>query len=73
MRTKHRTRETLEYEHLFLNDCRTPGESRRGLKEFLEFFNTERIHQGLDYQTPDAMNYGAFPVKGIKKRAVLCS
>ena len=27
-------------------------ELERGLKEFLRYYNRERMHQGLNYQTP---------------------
>lgn len=63
-----RTWRTLKYEHIFLHDYRTLGELRRGLKDFINFFNGERLHQGLDYQTPDAIFYGAFPIKEMEQR-----
>ena len=64
-----RTWRSLKYEHIFLYDYRSPGELRRGLKRFIDFFNSERLHQGLDYQTPDAVYYGAFPIRELEKRA----
>ncbi len=42
-----RTWKTLKYEHIFLSDYRSLGELKRGLKEFIEFFNTERLHPGF--------------------------
>lgn len=59
---------TLKYEHIFLHDYRTLGKLRRGLKEFIDFFNRERLHQGLDYQTPDTVYYGAFPIQEMEQR-----
>ncbi|NLL64024.1 MAG: transposase [Ruminococcaceae bacterium] len=53
---------------MFLHDYRTLGELRRGLKEFIDFFNGKRLHQGLVYQTPDAVYYGAFPIKEMEQR-----
>ena len=64
-----RTWKALKYDHIFLTDYRSLGGLKQGLKEFIEFFNMERFHQGLDYQTPDAVYYGAFPVKGLEKWA----
>ncbi len=58
---------TMKYEHIFLHDYRTLGELRRGLKDFIDFFNGKRLHQGLDYQTPDAVYYGAFPVREMEQ------
>jgi len=55
----------MKYEHIFLHDYRTLGEFRRGLKDFIAFFNGRRLHQVMDYQTPDAVYYRAFPVREI--------
>ena len=44
---------TLKYEWVFLRDYTSEAELRKSLAEFVEFFNKERIHQGLDYRTPD--------------------
>ena len=63
-----RTWRTMKYEHIFLHDYRSPGELKRGLKKFIDFFNGERLHQGLDYRTPDAVYYGAFPVREMGQR-----
>jgi putative transposase len=41
-------------------------ELSNGLKGFVEFFNQERLHQGLDYQTPDEVyKAGCFPEREI--------
>jgi len=41
-------------------------ELSNGLEEFVEFFNQEGLHQGLDYQTPDeAFRSGCFPEREI--------
>ena len=48
-----RTWRTLKYEWIFLRDYGSESELRNSLAEFVEFFNGERIHQGLGYITPD--------------------
>ena len=48
-----RTWRTLKYEWIFLRDYYSEEELRKSLGEFVKFFNSERIHQGLDYITPD--------------------
>ena len=52
----------LKYEWIFLRDYISEEDLRRSLAEFVEFFNKERIHQGLDYMTPDEFyQSGLFP------------
>ena len=63
-----RTFRTMKYEHIFLYDYQSLGELRRGFRTFIEFFNEKRLHQGLGYETPDAVYYGAFPIKGMEQR-----
>ena len=43
---------TVKYENVYLQ-AYTDGISLcRGLKDYFEFYNTQRIHQSLDYGTP---------------------
>lgn len=57
-----RTWRTLKYEWIFLRDYQSYDELEKGLKEFVCFFNSERLHQSLDYQTPDEVyKAGTFP------------
>ncbi len=63
-----RTWRTLKYEWIFLRDYRSKEELRNLLDSFVKFFNKERIHQGLDYKTPDEVyKEGSFPSAIIKK------
>lgn len=48
-----RTWRTLKYEWVFLRDFNSYSQLEESLGEFVEFFNTKRIHQALDYKTPD--------------------
>lgn len=64
-----RTWRSFKYEWVFLRDYQDYDQLERGLQEFVDFFNHERIHQGLDYQTPDEVyDRGAFP--NIKENEV---
>ena len=38
---------------MFLREYGSIEELEGSLGEFVEFFNSRRIHQGLDYMTPD--------------------
>ena len=43
---------SVKYEEVFLHDYATVEEAMEGLKKYFEFYNRERLHQSLDYQTP---------------------
>ena len=43
---------TVKYENVFLKSYRNIDEARIGLSEYFHFYNNERKHQSLDYQTP---------------------
>jgi putative transposase len=43
---------TLKYEEVYLKDYTSPREARQSLSQYLTFYNQERLHQSLDYQTP---------------------
>ena len=48
---------SLKYENIFLNDYRNLNELKGGVKLYFEFYNTERYHQSLNYQTPDEVYF----------------
>jgi len=41
-------------------------ELKKKTKQWVEYYNRERLHQSLDYKTPDEVYYG----KGYNKVAV---
>ena len=43
---------SLKWEDIYLKDYATPREVRIGIANWLEFYNNERPHQSLNYQTP---------------------
>lgn len=43
---------TVKYECVYLQQFDTVHQARQGLKEYFKFYNNERLHQSLDYQTP---------------------
>jgi len=44
---------TLKYEHIYLNGFEDVVELKRSLLNWLNYYNTKRLHQKLDYRTPD--------------------
>lgn len=43
---------SVKYEEVYLNDYESVYEAAECLKRYFEFYNTERPHQALGYQTP---------------------
>lgn len=46
---------TIKYEEVYLHEYSTPREARQSLGQYIAFYNQERPHQALDYQTPVAI------------------
>jgi putative transposase len=43
---------SVKYEYVYLNEITTGAELWRGLNEYFNFYNNERLHQALKYKTP---------------------
>jgi putative transposase len=48
---------SLKYENIYLNDYETVAEARLGIDNYFTFYNTKRIHQSLNYQTPNEVHF----------------
>lgn len=48
---------SVKYEEVYLNDYGTVGEARSGLGRYFPFYNGERLHEALAYQTPSAVHW----------------
>lgn len=59
---------TLKYEWIFLRDYSSAEKLRKSLGEFVKFFNSERIHQGLDYKTPDELYKAGLITNRLKSK-----
>jgi putative transposase len=46
---------SVKYEEVYLRDYETVPEAIKGLGRYFEFYNCERLHQSLDYKTPEAI------------------
>ena len=49
---------TVKYEEVFLKDYDSVRDARDNLRRYFEFYNTERPHQALGYNTPWDMYTG---------------
>jgi len=43
---------SIKYEEVYLNAYQNGPEARRGIGAYLDFYNQERPHQAVGYQTP---------------------
>ena len=48
---------SVKYEEVYLADYGSPREARQGLTRYFTFYNTERLHQALDYRRPADLYY----------------
>lgn len=48
---------SVKYEDIYLNDYESVLDLRRGVSRYFSFYNTQRFHQSLDYQTPDEVYF----------------
>jgi putative transposase len=49
---------TIKYEEVYLHDYGSPKAAREGLEKYLHFYNHQRLHQALNYQTPAEVYFG---------------
>lgn len=49
---------TVKYEHIYRHRFEEVKKLKSSLLEWLNYYNTKRLHQGLDYKTPDEIYYG---------------
>ncbi|MCS3531163.1 IS3 family transposase [Chryseobacterium sp. JUb7] len=46
---------SVKYENVYLQAYDSPRSLRAGLRSYFEFYNQERFHQGINYNTPQSM------------------
>ncbi len=46
---------SVKYEEVYLKDYRSVREAIHGLRAYFAFYNGERLHQSLNYKTPEAV------------------
>jgi putative transposase len=47
----------FKYEDFYLQQYQTVKSLKQGIRDYVEFYNTRRFHQALDYQRPDEVYY----------------
>lgn len=43
---------SVKYENIYVQEYQTIADVKEGLKDYFDFYNTDRLHQSLGYQTP---------------------
>ena len=54
---------SVKYEDIYLHAYATPREVTTALTAYFSFYNERRVHQNLDYRTPDEMYFGSGALK----------
>jgi len=47
----------LKYENVYLKGYNTIKETREGINQYIEIYNSQRIHSSIGYKTPDMVYY----------------
>jgi putative transposase len=48
---------SLKYENIYINDYQTVRDARQGIDYYFTLYNTERLHEALEYSTPAEIYY----------------
>ncbi|CAM0117472.1 Integrase catalytic domain-containing protein [Rhabdochlamydiaceae symbiont of Dictyostelium giganteum] len=54
---------SVKYEDIYLKGYESLKEVKVGLKDYFNFYNEDRPHQGLKYQTPSAVYFGTSKIE----------
>ena len=49
---------TLKYENIYIMDYPTMLLAKEGIRKFIHYYNTLRLHSSLNYKTPDQLYFG---------------
>jgi putative transposase len=56
---------SVKYEYIYLNATEGGSNLRNGLHQYFEWYNRERLHQGLGYRTPDEIYFEDLITKAV--------
>ena len=52
---------TVKYEHVYQRMYASVGQARQQIAEFLQWYNTQRVHSSLQGKTPDEAYWATLP------------
>jgi putative transposase len=64
---------TIKYEEVYLHEYSSPRQAKQSLSSYIEFYNQERLHQALGYQTPANIYHQIYLQKGVSSTLFLAS
>jgi putative transposase len=64
---------TIKYEEVYLHEHSSPKEARQSLSSYIQFYNQQRLHQALGYQTPANIYHQINTQKGLSSTLFLAS
>ena len=48
---------TIKYEEIYLNDYKSMSELRYSIKNYIEKYNSKRLHSAIDNKTPNEVDF----------------
>ena len=57
---------TLKYEEVYPKSYTTLKEAKEGIGEYIQTYNTQRLHSAINYQTPDEVYFGIVNTEDFK-------
>jgi len=61
---------SVKYENVYINHYEAAPDARLGINEYFDFYNDERPHQSLNYQTPSEVYFLQEEVSRPKNQAI---
>lgn len=56
---------SVKYECIYLQEFESVAEVREALADYFDYYNTDRVHQSLDYNTPADVYFGRVKIENI--------
>ena len=61
---------TIKYEEVYLHEYSSPKDARQQLRDYLQFYNHQRLHQALDYRPPASVYFAPLSQDMARLRGV---